>query len=90
MTFIADVAAPDIDYRALSPLLAVVGGSIVVLMVGLLRSRFARETLVPALTALALLTAIGLSIWIWEPGDSEPRRCARPARGSTTRCCWAR
>ena len=28
--------------------------------------------LVPALTAISLLAAIGLTIWIWEPGDVEP------------------
>ena len=69
---LADVAAPLIDYRELSPLMATIGGSIVVLMVGLLRSPFVRQVLVPALTAVSLLAAIGLTIWIWEPGDREP------------------
>jgi NADH-quinone oxidoreductase subunit N len=69
---LADVAAPVIDYRELSPLMATIGGSIVVLMVGLLRSPFVRQVLVPALTAVSLLAAIGLTIWIWEPGDREP------------------
>jgi NADH-quinone oxidoreductase subunit N len=69
---LADVAGPHIDPKALSPLLAVLGGSLVVLMVGLLRSAFARLTLVPALTAASLLAAIGLSVWIWEPGDTRP------------------
>ena len=41
-------------------------------MVGLFRSRVVRHQLVPALTAVALLAAIGLTIWIWEPGDREP------------------
>ncbi len=68
----AEVKAPEIDYRELSPLIALAGGSVVVLMVGLLRSQFVRRTLVPLLTAVALLTAIGLTIWIWEPGDREP------------------
>ena len=68
----ADVPAPDIDYRQVSPLLAIVGGSVVVLMVGLLRPQVVRHQVVPALTAVALLTAIGLTIWIWEPGDIEP------------------
>jgi NADH-quinone oxidoreductase subunit N len=72
VTFVADVPAPEIAYKELSPLLAVVGGSIVVLMVGLLRPRYAREVLVPALTAASLLIAIGLSVWVWEPGDSAP------------------
>jgi NADH-quinone oxidoreductase subunit N len=43
-----------------------------VLMVGLLRSPFVRQVLVPALAAVSLLAAIGLTIWIWEPGDREP------------------
>jgi NADH-quinone oxidoreductase subunit N len=72
MLRIAAVAAPVIDYRELSPLMAMVGGSIVVLMVGLLRAAFARRVLVPALAAVTLLTAAGLTIWIWEPGDREP------------------
>jgi NADH-quinone oxidoreductase subunit N len=70
--FGAEVQAPEIAYKELSPLMALVGGSVVVLMVGLLRSRFVRFTVVPALTAVTLLTAIGLTIWIWEPGDTEP------------------
>ena len=69
---LADVPAPVIDYRGLSPLMAVLGGSVVVLMVGLVRSPFVRRVLVPALTAVSLLAAIGLTIWIWEPGDREP------------------
>jgi NADH-quinone oxidoreductase subunit N len=66
------VEAPTIDYEALSPLMALVGGSIVVLMVGLLRPRFVQRVLMPTLTAVTLLTAIGLSIWVWEPGDRRP------------------
>jgi NADH-quinone oxidoreductase subunit N len=69
---LADVAAPVIDYRELSPLTALVGGLVAVLMVGLLRAPVARRVLVPALAAVTLLTAIGLTIWIWEPGDREP------------------
>jgi NADH-quinone oxidoreductase subunit N len=69
---LADVAAPVIDYRELSPLMATVGGSVVVLMVGLLRPPVVRHVIVPALTAISLLAAIGLTIWIWDPGDREP------------------
>ena len=69
---IADVPAPDIDYKALSPLIAVVGGSLVVLMAGLFSSRFVRLTLVPLLSAAALLAAIGLGVWNWDPGDTKP------------------
>ena len=69
---LADVAAPVIDYRELSPLMATLGGSVVVLMVGLLRPPIVRQVLVPALAAVSLLAAIGLTIWIWEPGDRAP------------------
>jgi NADH-quinone oxidoreductase subunit N len=68
----AEVQAPEIDYKALSPLMATVGGSIVVLLVGLLRSRTVRHEVVPALTAISLLAAIGLTIWVWEPGEQRP------------------
>jgi NADH-quinone oxidoreductase subunit N len=72
VSLLGAVAAPEIDYKELSPLLAVAGGSLVVLMVGLLRSRTARKVVVPLLSAVSLLTAIGLSVWIWEPGDRAP------------------
>ena len=67
----AEVQAPEIDYKALSPLMATLGGSIVVLMVGLLRGRFVQAVLVPLLAAVSLFAAIGLVIWIWEPGDTR-------------------
>jgi NADH-quinone oxidoreductase subunit N len=66
----ADVPAPEIDYKALSPLLAPLGGSIVTLMVGLLPSRFVRAAVVPALAAISLLASLGFVIWVWEPGDT--------------------
>ncbi|MDQ3588253.1 MAG: NADH-quinone oxidoreductase subunit N [Actinomycetota bacterium] len=69
---LADVPAPEIDYKALSPLLAVLGGSVVVLMVGLVRGRSIQRLVVPVLTAVSLLAAIGLSVWVWEPGDQPP------------------
>jgi NADH-quinone oxidoreductase subunit N len=69
---LADIQAPVIDYKELSPLMATVGGSIVVLMVGLLRGRFVQILLVPALTKISLVTAMGLTIWIWEPGVRTP------------------
>jgi NADH-quinone oxidoreductase subunit N len=68
----AQVKAPVIDYKELSPLFALAGGTVIVLMVGLFRSPFVRRALVPTLTAVALFTAIGLTIWIWEPGDQPP------------------
>ena len=59
---------PTIDWAGLSPLLAVLGGAIVVLMAGLLRSRFVRETLVPLLAIVSLGAFAGLSIWQWDEG----------------------
>jgi NADH-quinone oxidoreductase subunit N len=62
---LARVLAPHIDYAAISPFEALLGGSVVVLLVGLLRSSFAREQLVPALTLLTLAAALGVSVWQW-------------------------
>jgi NADH-quinone oxidoreductase subunit N len=68
----ADVKAPEIDYEGLSPLFALGGGAIVVLMASLFRGAFVQRVLVPALTLIALATATGLTIWQWETGDLEP------------------
>jgi NADH-quinone oxidoreductase subunit N len=72
MTALAVTHIPHIDYKGLSPLIAVVGGSIVVLMVGLLRGKSVHRLLVPALAAASLLAAIGLTIWVCEPGIRKP------------------
>ena len=63
--FLAAVApkAPDIDWAGLSPLLALLGGAIVVLMAGLLRPRPVRAHVVPALSLAAFATAIGCVLW---------------------------
>ena len=59
---------PVIDWAGLSPLLAVFGGALLVLGVGLMRARFVRETLVPLLSIAALGAFMGLSIWQWDEG----------------------
>jgi len=56
---------PHIDYAAISPFEALLAGSVIVLLVGLARSSFARERLVPALTLLTLAAALGVTIWQW-------------------------
>jgi NADH-quinone oxidoreductase subunit N len=71
MTFAA-AHAPVIDYEALSPLMATVGGSIVVMLTGLIRARSVQRVLIPVLAAASLLTAFGLLIWVWEPGAHKP------------------
>ncbi len=61
----AKVAGPHIDWAGLSPLIAVLGGALVVLLLGLVVSRTARETAVPALSVAALAIAIGLCAGQW-------------------------
>jgi NADH-quinone oxidoreductase subunit N len=62
---IAVTQGPHIDWGALSALVAVLGGALIVLMLGLLRSRLVRETLIPVLSIASLATAIGLGAWQW-------------------------
>ena len=70
MSTLAALKGPAIEWSALSPVLALLGGAIVVLLAGLLRSRFARETVVPSLAVLAFATGIGLSFWQFNDGGS--------------------
>jgi NADH-quinone oxidoreductase subunit N len=69
---IAAVKAPEIDYQGLAPLFAVIGGSILVLVAGLLPGRFVQRALLPLLAAAALVVAIAFSVVNWEAGDSAP------------------
>jgi len=61
----AHLKGPHVDFAALSPLIALLGGAVIALLVGLVGSRRARTTVVPALTLLALGAALGLTIWQW-------------------------
>ena len=61
---------PHVDFAALSPLIALLGGAAIVLLVGLLGSRWIRAQLVPALSLLALGAAAGLTIWQWNAEKS--------------------
>jgi NADH-quinone oxidoreductase subunit N len=61
----AAVQGPHIDWAGISPLIAVLGGALVVLMAGLMRSRVVREVLVPAMAIVSLAAAIGLGVWQW-------------------------
>jgi NADH-quinone oxidoreductase subunit N len=56
---------PHIDFAALSPIIALAAGACVVLLAGLLRSRFVREQLVAFLALVAMGAAAGLTIWQW-------------------------
>jgi NADH-quinone oxidoreductase subunit N len=66
----SQVQGPHIDWMAISPIVALIGGACLVLLVGLLRAPFVRHTLVPLLTLATLGTAAGLSIATWGEGVS--------------------
>ncbi len=61
---------PPVNFAGLSPLIALLGGAVVALLVGLLGSRRVREHVVPALSLVALGTAAGLTIWQWNEQKS--------------------
>ena len=61
---------PHVDFAGLSPLIALLGGAVVVLLVGLLGSRWVRAQLVPTLSLVALGSALGLTIWQWNAEKS--------------------
>jgi NADH-quinone oxidoreductase subunit N len=77
---LAAVAKPTIDWAGVSPLLALLGGALVVLLAGLLRGRFIREQLVPVLTIVAFGATIGLGIWQW--GDAKDLFVAKGSQGA--------
>jgi NADH-quinone oxidoreductase subunit N len=66
----AHLKGPHVDFAGLSPLIALLGGAVLVLLAGLARSRRAREQLVPALALLALGAALGLTVWQWNSSKS--------------------
>jgi len=66
----AHLKGPHIDFAALSPLLALLGGAVVALAFGLLGSARARRTLVPIVSLIALGAALGLTVWQWDSDKS--------------------
>ncbi len=66
----AHLKGPHVDFAALSPLIALLGGAIVVLMVGLIGARRVRQQFVPVLSLVALGASIGLSVWRWNTPES--------------------
>jgi NADH-quinone oxidoreductase subunit N len=61
---------PHVDFAGLSPLIALLGGAVIVLLAGLAGSRWVRVQLVPALSLAALGSALGLTIWQWNAQKS--------------------
>lgn len=66
----AHLKGPHVDFAGLSPLIALLGGAVVVLLAGLLGHRFVRTQVVPALSLGALGAALGLTIWQWNADKS--------------------
>jgi NADH-quinone oxidoreductase subunit N len=66
----AHLKGPHVDFAALSPLIALLGGATLVLLVGLAGSRWVRSQAVPALSLAALGAALGLTIWQWNAHKS--------------------
>ncbi|MFN8133438.1 MAG: NADH-quinone oxidoreductase subunit N [Solirubrobacteraceae bacterium] len=62
---LASIKGPYIDWAAISPLLPLLGGAVVVLLVGLLPGSGVRTRVVPGLTLVALGAGLGLTIWQW-------------------------
>jgi NADH-quinone oxidoreductase subunit N len=56
------IHGPHIDYAGLSPFIVLAAGGLAILLVGLLRSTFARGLLVPTLSVVTLGAALGLEI----------------------------
>jgi NADH-quinone oxidoreductase subunit N len=77
---LAAIAKPSIDWAGVSPLIALLGGSIVVLLAGLMRGRFLREQAVPFLTIVAFGAAIGLGVWQWD--DAKDLFVAKGSQGA--------
>jgi NADH-quinone oxidoreductase subunit N len=67
----AAVKAPEIDYQGLAPLFALIGGSVAVLIAGLIPGRFVQRALLPLLAAATLIVAIVFSVVNWGE-DSGP------------------
>jgi NADH-quinone oxidoreductase subunit N len=66
----AHLKGPHIDFAGLSPLIALLGGAVIVLMFGLIGSRWVRSQLVPFLSLVALGATLGLTIWQWNADKS--------------------
>jgi NADH-quinone oxidoreductase subunit N len=66
----ATLKGPPVNFAGLSPLIALLGGAMIVLLVGLLGSQRVRSQLVPALSLVVLGAAAGLTIWQWNEEKS--------------------
>jgi len=65
VTVLAQVSGPEIDWAAISPLVALTGGACLVLLVGLLRSAAVRTVGVPVLSVITLLFTAAFAYSQW-------------------------
>ena len=65
-------SSPPIDLKALSPLLAPIVGSVVVLLAGLARAAVVQRVVLPVLAVVTLLATAALAVWNWKPGPAKP------------------
>ena len=70
MISFAQAKGPEIDWAALSPVVALTAGACLVLMLGLFRARVVRTRAVPVLALLSLAVTVGLAIWQWNENAS--------------------
>ena len=68
---LAEVKGTPIDWASISPLLAPLGGGIVVLLAGLLRGHAVQRVLAPLLTLAALGAGIAFCVWQWAAGQGD-------------------
>jgi NADH-quinone oxidoreductase subunit N len=61
---------PHVDFAALSPLIALLGGAVLVLLVGLSGTESVRARALPLLSLAALAAALGLTVWQWDANKS--------------------
>jgi NADH-quinone oxidoreductase subunit N len=66
----AHLKGPHVDFAALSPLIALLGGAAIVLLAGLLGPRPLRVHGTPALALAVLGATLGLTIWQWHDSRS--------------------
>jgi NADH-quinone oxidoreductase subunit N len=57
------IKGPHIDWSALSPIIVLAGGGLLVLVVGLLRPPVVRRQIVPALTVIVFVLSIAAEVW---------------------------
>ncbi|MGN6870692.1 MAG: NADH-quinone oxidoreductase subunit N, partial [Solirubrobacteraceae bacterium] len=65
LAIVHHIRGPYVDWRALSPLVVLTAGGLLVLLVGLLRPAAIRKQVVPALTILVFLLALAAEIWVY-------------------------